>query len=85
MKLRSDFRAAVSMKNRLHHESGEQVEERIHSNQQRRWHSSSSTSWWDKSEMELEVSSQECFFQIDFCYSWFRLQSIAIHCNRRSV
>ena len=49
MKLRSDFRAAVSMKNRLHHESGEQVEERLHPNQQRRWHSSSSASWWDKS------------------------------------
>ena len=49
MKLRSDFRAAVSMKNRLHHESGEQVEERLHPNQQRRWHSSSSVSWWDKS------------------------------------
>ena len=27
MKLRSDFRAADSFKNRLHHESGEQVEE----------------------------------------------------------
>ena len=49
MKLRSDFKAAVSMKNRLHHESGEQVEERLHPNQQRRWHSSSSASWWDKS------------------------------------
>ena len=23
--------------------------------------------------------------QISFCYSWFRLQSIAIHCNRRCV
>ena len=30
MKLRSYFRAAVSMKNRLHHESGEQVGEPIH-------------------------------------------------------
>ena len=50
MKLRSDFRAAVLMKNRLHHESGEQIEERLHPDQQRRWHSSSSTSWWDKSE-----------------------------------
>ena len=29
VKLRSDFRAAVSMKNRLHHESGEQIEERF--------------------------------------------------------
>ena len=45
MKLRSDFRAAVLMKNRLHHESGEQVEERLHQDHQRRWHSSSSTSW----------------------------------------
>ena len=31
MKLRSDFRAAVLMNNRLHHESGEQIEERLHS------------------------------------------------------
>ena len=30
MKLRADFRAAVSMKNRLHNGSGEQVEEPIH-------------------------------------------------------
>ena len=50
MKLRSDFRAAVLMENRLHHESGEQIEERLHPDQQRRWYSSSSTSWWNKSE-----------------------------------
>ena len=50
MKLRSDFRAAVLMKNRPHHESGGQVEEPIHPDQYRRWHPSSSTSWWDKSE-----------------------------------
>ena len=50
MKLRSDFRAAVSMTNRLHHESGEQVEEPIHPGQYSRWHPSSSTSWWEKSE-----------------------------------
>ena len=36
MKVRSDFRAAVLMKNRLHHESGEQAEEPIHPGQQRR-------------------------------------------------
>ena len=30
MKLGSDFRAAVSKKNRLHHESREHVEERLH-------------------------------------------------------
>ena len=35
MKLRSDFRAAVLMKNRVHHESGEQVEERFHQDQQK--------------------------------------------------
>ena len=50
MKLRSDFRAAVLMKNRLHHESGEQVEEPVHPDQYSPWHPSSSTSWWDKSE-----------------------------------
>ena len=50
MKLRSDFRAAVSMKNRLHRESGEKVEEPISPEQYRRWHPSSSTSWWDMSE-----------------------------------
>ena len=36
MKLRSDNRAAVMMKNRLHHESGEPIEEPIHPGQQRR-------------------------------------------------
>ena len=35
-KLRSDYRAAVMMKNRLHHESGEPNEEPIHPGQQRR-------------------------------------------------
>ena len=50
VQLRFDFRAAVLMKNRLHHESGEQIEERPHQDQQRRCHSSSSTSWRDKSE-----------------------------------
>ena len=35
MKLRFDFRAPVFMKNRLHHESGEQVEEPIHPDQYR--------------------------------------------------
>ena len=36
MKLRSDYRAAVIMKNRLHRESGEPIEENIHPGQQRR-------------------------------------------------
>ena len=29
--------------------------------------------------------TQFCSAQISFCYSWFRLQLIAIHCNRREV
>ena len=36
MKLRSDYRAAVMMRNRLHHESGQPIEEPIHAGQQRR-------------------------------------------------
>ena len=73
MKLRSDFRAAVSMKNRLNHESGEQVEEPIH-----------------RGVTSLNGIGNELIrlFLIDqnsFCYSWFRLQSIAIHSNRRGV
>ena len=55
VKLRSDFRVAVLMKNRLHHESGEQIEELLHTDQQRRWHSSSCTSWWDRIGSELII------------------------------
>ena len=36
MKLRSDYRAAVLMRNRLHHKSGEPIEELIHPGQRRR-------------------------------------------------
>ena len=36
MQLRSDYRAAALMQNRLHHESGEPIEESIHPGQQRR-------------------------------------------------
>ena len=61
MKLRSDFRAAVSMKNRLHHESVEKVEEPIHPDQYRRWHPSSSTSWWNKSEWNWKWAHNSIF------------------------
>ena len=40
MKLRSDFRAAVLMKKRLHHESGEQHEEPLSPEQYSIWHPS---------------------------------------------
>ena len=36
MKLRTDYRVAIMMKNRLHHESGEPTEEPIRPGQQRR-------------------------------------------------
>ena len=41
MRLRSDFRAAVSIKKRLHREPGEEVAQPISPLQYRRWHSSS--------------------------------------------
>ena len=47
MKLRSDFRTAVTMMNRLHRESGEERPAPIPFHQYKRWHSSSFsiTSW----------------------------------------
>ena len=53
MKLRSDFRTAVAIMNRLHRESGEERPEPIPFHQYQRWHSSSSsssTSWWQWNE-----------------------------------
>ena len=50
MRLRSNFRAAVSLTNRLHRELGEEVAEPISPAQFKRWHSSSSDSWWDTSD-----------------------------------
>ena len=47
IQLRSDFRAAVSIKNRLHRELSEEVGQPISPQQYRRWHSSSSDSWWN--------------------------------------
>ena len=85
MKLRSDFRAAVPLKNRLHRESGEQIEEPISPEQYNIWHPSSSTSWRDKSEWNWKWPHKNLFNWSSFCYSWFRLQSITIHCNRRMV
>ena len=48
MRLRSDFRTAVTLMNRLHRESGEERPEPIPVQQYQRWHpsSSSSSSWW---------------------------------------
>ena len=43
-------RAGANRLQNKQNESGEQIEEGLHPDQPRRWHSSSSTSWWDKSE-----------------------------------
>ena len=102
MKLRSDFRAAVMMKNRLHHESREPIEEPIHPGQQRRNNRDKNFSPKITSTA-LELTNIQdgnigLHLQIPrggthpngvrseltvFFYSWFHLQSIAIHCNRR--
>ena len=53
MKLRSDFREALTKMHRLHRESGEERPEPIPLYQYQRWHSSSSsssTSWWQWNE-----------------------------------
>ena len=109
MKLRSDYRAAVMMKNRLHQESGEPIEEPIHPGQQRRIDKDKKFSPKITSPV-LELTNIQdgnigfhlqvplggthpngvgseltklIFFCSLFCCSWFRLQSMAIHCNRR--
>ena len=53
MKLRSDFREAVTSMHPLHRESGEERPKPIPFQQYQRWHSSSSsssTSWWQWNE-----------------------------------
>ena len=66
----------VSMKNRLHHESGEQVEEPISPEQYRIWHPSSCTSWWDKSEWNWKWDHKnflsDFFVTVGFVYSRWR-------------
>ena len=49
MRLRTDFRTAVTLMNRLQRESGEERPEQIPFHQYQRWHpsSSSSSSWWN--------------------------------------
>ena len=66
VRIRPDFRAAVSLKNRLHRESGEQVAEPVSPHQCWRWHSSSSDSWWDTSDWSQRSSNflKNTFFLI---------------------
>ena len=82
-KVRSDYRAAVLMKNRLHPESGEKVEEPIFSRTIQDMASLFKHIVVGQVWMELVELMRH--FQWPFCYSWFRLQSMSIHCNRREV
>ena len=81
LKLRSDFRAAVLMKNRLHHESGEQIEDRLHPDQQRRWHSFQA----HRGGTSLNGIGSELTKKFIAGISFLLQQSIAIHCNRRDM
>ena len=77
MRLRSDFREAVTIMNRLHRESGEGRPEPIPFHQYQRWHSSSSSSssWW-----QWNQNWWSSFFKL---LQQDRLQLMAICCNRR--
>ena len=78
MKLRSDFRAAVLMKNRLHRESGEQVEKAspiqinkddgVHLQARRGGTSLNGV----ESELIIFLIDQICFATVGFVYSRWR-------------
>ena len=86
MWLRSDFRAAVTIKNRLHRESGEERAEPIPFQQHQRWHpSSSNDSWWNWDTSKSWWSSWVRFMFSIVCCSRFRLQLVAIYRKRRCV
>ena len=86
MRLRSDFRAAVTIKNRLHRESGEERAEPISPNNigdgtLLPQAILGGTGTRPKAGVAHEFNS--FFFKV--CCSRFRLQLIAIFCNRRWV
>ena len=73
MRLRSDFRAAVTIKNRLHRESAKERAE-LFFHQYQRWHPSSRCSWWNWNVQKmLELTSSILFFfgfvAVVFAYS----------------
>ena len=57
MKLRTDYRAALMMKNRLRYESGEPVEEPIHAGQQRRHTTRTRSFLWKITSPALELTN----------------------------
>ena len=85
MRLRSDFRAAVTIKNRLHRESGEERAEPIPIQQYQRWHPSSSSFFMVELGHVQKLVELMTSIHFSICCSSFRLQLIAICCNRRWV
>ena len=64
MRLRSDFRAAVTIKNRLHRESAKERAE-LFFHQYQRWHPSSRCSWWNWNVQKLlELTSSILFLDL---------------------
>ena len=69
MKLRSDFQAAVLMKNRLHHESGEQVEAPIHPDQHRRIQQGQDEDYFSSSRVDQHTGWQ--YWPLSPSSSWW--------------
>ena len=84
MRLRSDFRAVVTIKNRLHREPGAERAEPI---QYQRWHPSPQVIPGGIGTRPKAVGAHEfnSFFSKIVCCSRFRSQLMAIYCNRRGV
>ena len=88
MRLRSDFRAAVTIMNHLHRESGEERPEPIHFQQYHRWDpSSSSSSWWNWDTSRSWRRSWEQFIfklsvAVGFVCSWQHSAATDGRCQR---
>ena len=86
MRLRPDFRAAVSLKNQLHRESGEEVAHSIFSSTilEMALFLERFLVGLVQKLVDLMRWQFNSFFKV-VCCSRFRLQLIAIYCNRREV
>ena len=79
MRLRPDFRAAVSLlKKNVSTASEANKLKSLSIQNNKKWHPSSITPWWDTSEWNWALKIH--FLSNFFCYRWFW---IAIHCKRR--
>ena len=77
------FSSCCLSKNRLHRDSGEQVAEPTLYNNI--GDGILSQALYGGTSLNGIGGAHKKFLSDFFCYSWFRLQSMAIHCNRRGV